>query len=310
MVTPAGRLALEDIEADVAAGIGQIDLPASPPEKRKIQREFNWNRPTLYPKQLAAIYDPRRISVIEASTKSGKTAGSIIWLTEQVWKGRDGDNFWWVAPVSSQAEIAFRRMQRDITNNPDLRDRVACFQAPKRIIYPGNKTVWFKSGDHEDSLYGEDVRVAVIDEASRFKESAWHAVRTTLTATRGKIRIIGNVKGRKNWFYLLARRAEAGHPEMGWHRMTATDAVKAGVLAAEEIEDARGVMPEAVFRELYMAEASDDESNPFGHGNIDKCIAPLSSEKVWCWGWDLAKRRDWTVGIGPWASGSTARAGR
>ena len=36
-----------------------------------------------------------------------------------------------------------------------------------------------------DSLYGEDVYGAVIDEASRMKEDAWVAIQSTLTATRG-----------------------------------------------------------------------------------------------------------------------------
>src|SRR5260370_1447173 len=98
----------------------------------------------------------------------------------------------------------------------------------------------FRSGDNPDALYGEDVYACVIDEASRFKEDAWFAIRSTLTATRGKIRIIGNVKGKSNWFYHLARRAEEGkHPELGYHKLTAYDAVAAGVLAADEIAEAR-----------------------------------------------------------------------
>ena len=34
---------------------------------------FVWDRAQLYPKQEAAIFERKRISVIEASTKSGKT---------------------------------------------------------------------------------------------------------------------------------------------------------------------------------------------------------------------------------------------
>ena len=36
-------------------------------------QEFVWDRAKLYPKQEAAIFERKRISVIEASTKSGKT---------------------------------------------------------------------------------------------------------------------------------------------------------------------------------------------------------------------------------------------
>ena len=36
------------------------------------------------------------------------------------------------------------------------------------------------------------------------------------------------------------------------------------MLAADEIASARRDLPEAVFNELYNAEASDDGANPFG----------------------------------------------
>ena len=71
-------------------------------------------------------------------------------------------------------------------------------------------------------------RIGAVVRLSRFKEDAWFAIRSTLTATRGKIRIIGNVKGKSNWFYHLARRAEEEkHPELAYHRLTAYDAIAA-----------------------------------------------------------------------------------
>ena len=71
-----------------------------------------------------------------------------------------------------------------------------------------------------------------------------------------------------------------------------------GFLSAEEVEDARQQLPEAVFRELYLAEPSDDAGNPFGLKAIRDGIAPLSHELPVAWGWDLEKSVDWTVGIG------------
>ena len=50
------------------------------------------------------------------------------------------------------------------------------------ITIPNGATIWFKGGDKPDSLYGEDVYGAVIDEASRCKEEVWSAVRSTITA--------------------------------------------------------------------------------------------------------------------------------
>lgn len=165
------------------------------------------------------------------------------------------------------------------------------------IEIPNGAVLWFKSADNPDNLYGEDVWDAVIDEASRAKEEAWHAVRSTLTATRGHCRMVGNVKGRRNWFYKMARQAELGSKGMAYYKITAADAVKAGVLAADEIADAKDKLPEAVFKELYEAEASDDQGNPFGLKYIEAIVKPLSKLDPACWGWDLAKKQDWTVGI-------------
>jgi hypothetical protein len=230
--------------------------------------ELDLIRPDLYPKQLAAIFEKKRVSCIEASTKSGKTSGSIIWLLEQAYRGRPGDHFWWCAPVSSQARIAFDRMRRAV----EPRDQILVSLSHRSITLRDSGTVIdFKSGDHPDSLYGEDVHACVINEASRFKEDAWHAIRSTLTHTRGRLRIIGNVRGRKNWFYRLARLAERDHPEMAYHKLTAYDAIQANVLAMEEIDSARQTLPEAVFRELYEAVPSDDANCPFSAQAVEAC---------------------------------------
>jgi hypothetical protein len=98
----------------------------------------------------------------------------------------------------------------------------------------------------------------------------------------------------------MARRGEeGGEADLAFHRLTWKDAVEAGILPASEIVGAQKDLPPAVFRELYEAEASDDEGNPFGFAAIEACLRPgLSLLDPSVWGWDLAKSRDWTVGIG------------
>jgi len=258
--------------------------------------ECRFRHPQLYAKQEAAIFDPARIVNIEASTKSGKTVGCMAWLLEHAWCGPRWANWWWIAPYYAQAKIAFRRYKAQITDP----DTYTSNDSELFLTLRANGAVlWFKSAEKPDSLYGEDVYGAVIDEATRCREEAWHAVRSTLTATRGPVRIIGNVKGRKNWAYRLARRAEEGAPGMAYHKITAWDAVDAGVLAADEIEAAARDLPEDVFRELYLAEPTDDGANPFGLAAIANCVVPgLADAQPVVWGWDLARKQDWTVGVG------------
>jgi hypothetical protein len=123
-------------------------------------------------------------------------------------------------------------------------------------------------------------------------------------------RIIGNVKGRKNWAYQLARKAESGVPGWRYSKITAADAVAANVLQADEVAEAQRDLPEQVFKELYLAEPSDDQGNPFGIDAIYKCVAPMSNKEPVCWGWDLAKSVDWTWGIGLDEDGAVCRSER
>jgi hypothetical protein len=264
-----------------------------------------YDRPYLYPKQLAAIFPTgKRWALCEASTKSGKTAGAIVRIIEAALGASVGQNFWWVAPVADQARIAFTRVKQHLTAGA-FTSRES--PTPSITLITG-AIIWFKSADNPDSLYGEDVFGAIIDEASRAKPDAWYAVRSTLTATQGWAVIIGNVKGRRNWFYEWCRRVEAGRdPNAAFQRITWRDACAAGVLDVAEIDDARRNLPEQVFRELYEAEASDDGGNPFGLDHIAQCVGELSQKPPVAFGIDLAKKQDYLVVIGLDEDGSVCR---
>lgn len=255
---------------------------------------FVYQRPKLYKLQSEAFFNDFRYAWIEGSTKSGKTVSCMAWIIEQaVFLGKEGREFWWVAPVSAVASIAFKRLKRGI---PAYFIRsIISSPGKESITLINGAVIRFKSGENANSLYGEDVWAAVIDEASRMKEDVFHAIRSTLTATRGKVRIIGNVKGRKNWFYQGCRKAEAGEEGHIFRKITALDAVAAGVFPMEELEDAKRALPDAVFRELYLCEPSDDGGNPFGLQFIRQNIAPISNKAPVVFGDDLAKSVDWTV---------------
>ena len=267
--------------------------------------------PRLYLKQRKAIWCDARYTIIEATTKAGKTAGCLIWLLTMAWNcGADNRNFWWVAPVIPQAKIAFRRMKRMLRQYDRQKLSWDANETELRIDLWNGASMWFKGGDDPDNLYGEDVYAAVMDEATRIKEESFHAVRSTLTATRGPVKIIGNVRGRKNWAYNLARKAEAGAANMAYFKLTAYHAVAGGILDPAEIEDAKAALPEHVFRQLYLAEPADDGGNPFGLDSIRRCVGQRSTDAAATFGIDLAKSVDWTWIVGLDAQGCQSESQR
>ncbi len=260
------------------------------------QPVINYQFSDLYAKQARALFTKKRYSFIEGSTKSGKTHACMEWLNYEAASNVSGRprNYWWVAPISQQSKMVYRRY---IAMLPE--EVIAHTNEGKFIQFVNGSRIWFLSAEKPDGLYGDDVYAVVLDEASRMREEAFFAVRSTLTATGGKVRAIGNVKGRKNWFYKMCRRAEMGEANSHYAKLTAYDAVDAGIVKAEEIEDAKRLYPAYVFQQLYLAEAVDDMSNPFGIRNIQECsMDDYSWEPPVVFGWDLAKSVDWTVGIG------------
>lgn len=264
-------------------------------------KELNYTRPALYPYQTDILNSTARYTCTEASTKVGKTASHIVWLFEKALGCKANQSVWWVAPTFGQAKIAYGRMKVQISDK-------SIFTANETnliiTLITGAK-IEFKTGEKPDNLYGDDVYAAVVDEASRCREEAWFALRSTLTSTGGSCKFIGNVRGRKNWYYRLCQKAkQKDDPNYQYFKITAYDAAAAGMMTKDgrpfidEIADAKKDLPENVFKELYLAEASEDGSNPFGMDHIARSIFDLSDKPSVCFGIDLAKSTDFAVIVG------------
>ena len=248
--------------------------------------EYDYQRPFLYEKQERAFFNPVcRTSWVEASTKAGKTHACIVWITEKAaLEGFAGWNGWWIAPTKAQAKIAFARMKLAIP-----REFFKSNESEAYIELINGAKIWFKSSEKPDNLYGEDVYACVYDEASRGRYDSFKAIISVLTATKGQLRLIANVKGKSNWFYLACRAAERDlarapadrlRPNVEFHRITCWDAVDAGILDREIIDEARKDLTEEEFKELYEAIAQDDEKGFIPTKSVEDAIARMTAKTV------------------------------
>ena len=223
---------------------------------------IDYTRPKLAKYQTDILDAKERFTITEACTKSGKTVSHIVWLFEQALSDREhvneeekqdkeGMEYWWVAPVYSQADIAFKRMQMFISDR-----NIFTANGSKMTITLSNGAIMrFKSADNADNLYGSNCYAAVFDEFTRAKESAWTALRSTLTHTKGKVKFIGNYVGSSNWGHILGEKAKTDS-NYKYFKIDAYDAVEAGILDIEEVEQAREDLPSNVFNALYLAQGS------------------------------------------------------
>ena len=214
-------------------------------------------KPNLTSYQKEILYSTARFTVTEASTKVGKTFSHIWWIFERAHEGwnKAGYEHWWVAPVYGQSNIAFKRLKRKLVNLSNL---YVVNQTSMSIICPNGAVIVFKSADKPDSLFGEDVHSVVFDEAPRAKVDSFYALRSTITATKGQMKLIGNFGGSANWVHLLKEKALTDK-NYSYHKITAWDGVEAGILDEEEIKQAQRDLPPRVFRQLYLAEEQESE---------------------------------------------------
>jgi hypothetical protein len=213
--------------------------------------------PKLAGYQKDILHSDARFTITEAGTKTGKTFSHIYWLFRQAHEYRvgEGHNYWWVAPVYQQAKIAYNRMWRKVVASGMYRTN----KSELTITTPLGTIIQFKTADNPDNLYGEDVYSAVFDEFTRAKQESWWALRSTLTATKAPCKLIGNFKGTSNWGHQLSLKAQTD-PEYEYFRITAWDAVNAGILDREEVEQAQRDLPLFMFKALYLAEGDIDKA--------------------------------------------------
>jgi len=275
---------------------------------------INYTRPFLYPYQTAILDCKARYTVTLAATKCGKTASHIVWLFEKALDCKANHSVWWIAPTFGQAKIAYNRMKVQITD----KNLFKANETNLIITLITGAKIEFKTAEKPDNLYGDDVYAAVFDEFTRARESAWFALRSTLTSTAGQCKFIGNAKDNKNWGNKLANTAKSTkNIEVGgeyqFFKITAYDAANAGMLTKdgrpfiEEIESAKNDLPPSVFAELYLAEPSESGSHPFGLKFIElSCQPSLSTNPTVCFGIDLGKKSDYVsvIGFDQWGTQS------
>lgn len=270
--------------------------------------------PWLHPRQREFVDDPARFVVAACGSKTGKTFGLATWIIREAWNTEQG-LFWWCAPVYKQAQIAFKLIGH-LLPPERVHKRSSAGEMVYELLYTNGKvrsTIDFRSAERPESLRGDGVHGAVIDEAGYWKRDSHVSVLTTLTRTAGKLRIISTPKG-KNWFFEewakgWCQRCRKSHlkcpcadnkvKNLEYSSYTLPTSVNPFV-RPEEIETLRKNFTDRQFRQEILAEFLDDGAGVFT--NLRACQrAKLQYEpragKRYVVGVDWAKQEDYTVFI-------------
>ena len=243
-----------------------------------------------------------RFNVLEIGRRWGKTTfGQQIAIDAAI----QGRIVGWFAPTYKFLAEPVREFERALKPLIARLDRVE-----KRIELKTRGVIDFWTLDDRDSGRGRSYDLVVIDEAGFAPDllESWRAsIYPTLADRRGRALFLGTPKGTGD-FHRLYTQAESDTSGL-WKAFRIGSAANP-LLASSEIEMARKMLPDAIFKQEMEGIPAEDGGNPFGLDAIRACLGPMSNADPECWGVDLAKSQDWTVAIALDKDGAVCRLER
>ena len=248
---------------------------------------------TPYPKQREILEQilqgPQKFCVVSVGRQAGKSLMAMNLVLYWAFNMRPS-KILWVSPVYSQTA----KVQKELIGAIGQSGLVdSCNYSDNYIRLKNGSEITFRSAERYDNIRGFTFDYAVLDEAAFMKEEAWtEAIRPTLSVRGKKVLFISTPKG-KNWFYELHQLGQSeDHPNYISFRGSSYDSP---FMPREELEDARKTLPEAIFKQEYLAEFLDSGGEVFSDLEVNSFRHwPRPQGHIYC-GIDLAKQEDWTV---------------
>ena len=196
----------------------------------------------------------------------------------------------WVSPVYAQTSKVQKELYNAIQGSGIVK---TCNMSSNEMQLKNGTEIIFRSAERYDNIRGGTYDYAIIDEAAFMRDEAWkEAIRPTLLVRGKKVLFISTPKGR-NWFYELFQLGlSEDHPNYMSYTGSSYDTP---YIAKEEIEDAKRTLPEAVFRQEYMAEFIEGGGEVFSDLDRNTFQKWDQGQGPYYAGCDIARASDYTV---------------
>lgn len=214
-----------------------------------------------------------------SANKVGKTWSHMVWLFEKAIES-DSGHFSWIAPTYKIASIAFD-LCCDFIRDTNISQYCKVNLSKLLIKLPNNSIIRFIGAEKTDYIFGYENIAAVMDEASRCSEDSYEALMTTLYATNGQVRFIGNPTIRNNWFFKIWEKIynlpnHTNGRETSF-KLTAHHAIAAGIMKQDFFNFCKKTYTVSRFKRCLLAEVPDGEVNVFKY---DKVMENIIKEPI------------------------------
>jgi hypothetical protein len=248
---------------------------------------FNEIKLTSYQRDIFnAVLDPKnRIIAVVASTRAGKTfIASFIALYFAI----NGKKVIIVAPTYKQSQILLKNI-RELSIKFNLGLEVT------RDAFKINdvEMIYVLSAHDPTTLLGHGgMHLLIIDECAEIPDDTYYQYIYRMMTTNNNAKLLAiSTPHKLNFFHDLFNSADAKF------KITAKDAIDAGIMDAKMVEIAKQKLPEQQFRSWYLAEFVDASDNLFPAILSDDLFIDINLESE-IFGLDFGRTNDKTVLVG------------
>lgn len=210
--------------------------------------------------------------------------------------------YWWVGLSWRSASMKrawrllkyyVRKIWRALGHDPKRYIR----ESNRELVLPNGSEIWMRTAENQDSLAGEGIRGAIIDEFTLMREVVWtEFIQATLADYNGWAWFMGIPKG-EGWHAQLWRQAKNWD---GWLsvRYTSYDNPTIAGLSSW-LNKIRKQTPESIFNQEYLALILPDGGAVFR--NLNNVLLPPDYKKerradcTYVFGVDFGRHEDFTV---------------
>lgn len=240
-------------------------------------------------------------SVCFAGRRWGKTQAGVERILLEGQKANRRGIYWWVGLSWRSASmkrawrlIKYYARQTWQTMGLDWAGHIR--EVDKEAHLPNGTEIWLRTAEKQESLAGEGIRGAVLDEFSLMRETVWtEYIQPALLDFNGWALFVGVPKG-NNWATKLYRHSKTLNNWRSFHFTTYDNPF----IPEARIDEMRNTMPERLFEQEILAQIIEGAGLVFR--NIEACMGATleptleeHKDHYLVMGVDWGKHQDYTV---------------
>lgn len=199
----------------------------------------------------------------------------------------------YITPTFSLSRILMEKLYQNLVESKIIKS----YNKTENIItFINGSEVHFRSGTNPNNIRGLSIHYSFIDEAAFMTDEVWQVTRPTMSVIGKQCIISSTPRGKHGFFFHTCQLGKSGTNDNYMYLYGHYS--QNPFYNKEDVEQAKSILPENVFRQEYDAEFLDDGGSVFQ--NVKSCqtiheFKQNINEGPYSIGIDLGRQSDFTV---------------